>query len=78
MERPSAEGTILQAEGYEQNIPLLLTRQPAGRVHSVFQNGVNIRMGKKLFFIGTTKNGQLPFGIHLAQNQLQELLEVIK
>ncbi|WJY26877.1 DUF2877 domain-containing protein [Sporosarcina trichiuri] len=68
----------MRAEGYEQHIPLLLSEQPEGCVHSVFQNGANIRMGERLFFIGTVKNGQLPFGIHLPQGELQQLLEGIE
>ncbi|WP_251661399.1 DUF2877 domain-containing protein [Sporosarcina aquimarina] len=73
----SAKGSVLYAEEYEQRIPLLLSEHPGGKVHSIFQNGVNVQMGKHLFFIGTTKNGQLPFGIHLSHQHLQELLGTI-
>ncbi|GKV68575.1 hypothetical protein NCCP2716_10730 [Sporosarcina sp. NCCP-2716] len=46
-------------------------------MHSVFQNGANIRMGDWLFFIGTAKNGQLPFGVHLSGGDLYGLLQTI-
>lgn len=35
------------------------------QVEAVFQNGYNLRMGGHLLYIGTTKNGHTPFGIHL-------------
>ncbi|MFD2115058.1 DUF2877 domain-containing protein [Paenibacillus yanchengensis] len=64
---------VILAKEYEQRIPLLLSEHSEGYVHSVFQNGVNIQMGGRLFFIGTTKNGQLPFGIHLDNDTWQQL-----
>ncbi|QTD39806.1 DUF2877 domain-containing protein [Sporosarcina sp. Te-1] len=69
---------VLLAKEYEQRIPLLLSEHPAGRVHSVFQNGVNIQMGGRLFFIGTKKNGELPFGMHLSSNSLQYAVGTIE
>ncbi|WP_432353558.1 DUF2877 domain-containing protein [Sporosarcina sp. A2] len=77
MDELSAKSSLLIAAGYEQSIPLLLTEQPVGTIHSVFPNGLNIRMGERLFFIGTTKNGQLPFGIHLTGRDLQEVLDAV-
>jgi len=64
-------------EEYQQNIPLFLIKNRTGRVHSVFENGINIRMGERLFFIGTLKNGRLPFGIHLQNKALKELITSI-
>ena len=55
----------LFGEGYSYLIPLLLFKKKNGVVHSRFTNGLNIKMGDSLIFIGTTKNGLLPFGIHL-------------
>lgn len=78
MDRPSGTDSVLQAEEYEQRIPLLLSAHSEGIVHSVFQNGANIRMGDRLFFVGTSKNGQLPFGIHLSGGDLYGLLQTIE
>lgn len=64
-------------EEYEENIPLFLINNKKGTVHSIFNNGMNIRMGERLFFIGTTKNGRLPFGIHLHNDVVHELLQSI-
>jgi len=64
-------------EEYERNIPLFLINNEIGTVHSLFNNGMNIRMGERLFFIGTTKNGRLPFGIHLKNEKINELLTSI-
>lgn len=69
---------ILYAEEYEHSIPLFLIKNPLGSVHSLFQNGLNIRMGERLFFIGTDKNGKLPFGIHLQKDAVQKLLASIQ
>lgn len=68
----------MYAEEYERNIPLFLIENPSGSVHSRFQNGLNIRMGERLFFIGTDKNGKLPFGIHLQNEAIQKLLSSIQ
>lgn len=58
-------------------LPLLHGGKP-GCVHSIFHNGWNIRMGDGLIFIGTTKNGQLPFGIHLEDKQVPKLISMLQ
>lgn len=69
----------IQADGmYSLAVHSLLHAGEPGYVHSVFQNGWNIRMGDGLIFIGTTKNGRLPFGIHLEDRQVAELIPLIK
>jgi hypothetical protein len=65
-------------EEYHQHIPLLLKKYKSGYVHSKFSNGMNIRMGDCLLFIGTTKNGHLPFGIHMHKQTIQQLIDGIK
>lgn len=67
----------LWVEEYEHTIPLFLKNNNAGTVHSVFNNGMNILMGNRLFFIGTVKNGKLPFGIHVNKESVQKLLSSI-
>jgi carbamate kinase len=64
---------LIYIEEYQQNIPLFLKHNRTGFVHSVFENGINIRMGERLIFIGTVKNGRLPFGMHLQKETLKEL-----
>ncbi|MBS4218404.1 DUF2877 domain-containing protein [Bacillus sp. FJAT-49711] len=64
-------------EEYAKNIPLFLTENETGYIHSVFNNGVNIKLGKRLLFIGTTKNGQLPFGAHLSKEVNEQILKEI-
>ncbi len=56
---------ILFGEEYSYLIPPLLSQNENGYVHSRFSNGFNIKMKDSLVFIGNTKNGLLPFGIHL-------------
>ncbi|MED1664882.1 DUF2877 domain-containing protein [Brevibacillus laterosporus] len=70
---------LLQINGmYSQSVhPLLQTDKP-GYIHSVFQNGWNIGMGDGLIFIGSAKNGLLPFGIHLEDRFLPKLISLIE
>ncbi|MBD7907666.1 DUF2877 domain-containing protein [Sporosarcina gallistercoris] len=77
MVRPQARLTILHATEYQQQIPFHLAKHPVCQIHSMFQNGLNIKSANRLFFIGTVKNGRLPFGIHLTPEQLQQLLNGI-
>ncbi len=64
-------------EEYEENIPLFLIKNKKGTIHSIFNNGMNIRMGERIIFIGTMKNGRLPFGIHLQNDIAHELLQSV-
>ena len=43
-------------------------------VHSSFQNGLNLIGDNGLVFIGTMKNGELPFGIHLNDEDTNNLI----
>ncbi|MGG0643864.1 DUF2877 domain-containing protein [Sporosarcina gallistercoris] len=74
MDWPQARLTILHASEYQQQIPFHLAKHPVCQIHSTFQNGLNIKSGNRLFFIGTLKNGRLPFGIHLTPEYLQQVL----
>lgn len=65
---------MVKAEEYSYRIPLLLKEQGSGKIHSIFQNGLNIKAGGSLIFIGNRKNGQIPFGIHLKNEDIQGLL----
>lgn len=69
---------IFYAEEYHQHIPLSFPDKQGGKVHSTFANGLNISFGDRLLFIGTKKNGQLPFGIHLQMDALKQLLALIR
>ncbi|WP_217587216.1 DUF2877 domain-containing protein [Lentibacillus saliphilus] len=69
--------TVFGVEEYNKHIPLFLSNHPMGNVHSVFNNGLNIQMGDNLFFIGTDKNGQLPFGMHLETADVHQLVSII-
>lgn len=77
MVRPQARLAILHASEYQQQIPFHLAKHPVCQIHSIFQNGLNIKSGNRLFFIGTLKNGRLPFGIHLTPDHLQQVLNGI-
>ncbi|WP_277585037.1 DUF2877 domain-containing protein [Psychrobacillus antarcticus] len=57
----------LFGEDYSYLVPLLLSNNENGHVHSRFSNGFNIKMGDSLVFIGNNKNGSLPFGVHLQE-----------
>ncbi|MFJ5770893.1 DUF2877 domain-containing protein [Psychrobacillus sp. NPDC093180] len=57
----------LFGEDYSYLVPLLLYKSENGYVHSRFANGFNIKIEDSLVFIGNNKNGLLPFGIHLQE-----------
>lgn len=46
------------------------------KVHSIFNNGINIIGDDGLVFIGRDKNGQLPFGIHLDEKDMKILRNI--
>ncbi len=43
------------------------------KVHSTFENGINLISKDGLIFIGSEKNVLLPFGIHLRKKDIKEL-----
>lgn len=65
---------IVLGEEVSSTVPPLLKRQGEGIVHSLFPNGCNIRMGGSLLFIGNSKYGRLPFGIHLNKDDTDNVL----
>ncbi|AZS13404.1 DUF2877 domain-containing protein [Paenibacillus lutimineralis] len=69
---------LIQASGaYSSTVPPLLQSEEPGYVHSIFKNGWNVRCGNGLIFIGSRKNGELPFGIHLEDDLLPQLIPLL-
>lgn len=69
---------LIQADGeYSKAVPPLLQTGESGYVHSIFKNGWNVRSGDGLIFIGSRKNGQLPFGIHLEDSLVPQLISLV-
>lgn len=46
------------------------------KVHSIFHSGINIEAKDGLVFIGEDKNGRLPFGIHLHEKDIKNLINI--
>lgn len=69
---------LIIAEKASQNIEQLSKSSQRWYVHSLFQNGFNLSNGKHLVFIGTDKNGELPFAINLSDFHAKSLLKQIK
>lgn len=46
------------------------------KVHSIFNNGINIKGKNRLIFIGTDDNGVLPFGIHLKRKDISKIIDL--
>lgn len=67
----------IKVEEFNEVIPPYLDQFSHGYVHSVFNNGFNIKMGQRVFFIGREKNGRLPFGIHLSITDVRTVIEWI-
>jgi hypothetical protein len=72
------EKITLFGEEFSNLVPLLLSQHKKGRVHSIFNNGFNIKMDDSLVFIGNNKNGLLPFGIHLQEEDTFKAVSVVK
>ncbi|MCR8644771.1 DUF2877 domain-containing protein [Paenibacillus sp. N1-5-1-14] len=70
--------SIFMGENVHAQLATLLSQKPVGYIHSIFENGINIAFGKKLIFVGTTKNGMLPYGIHMRQEQVRRLRFYVK
>ena len=56
-------------------LKIFLHENSTWRVHSLFKNGLNLSNGEDLLFIGTNKNGELPFAVHLTLTHTQELIQ---
>lgn len=69
---------VLFGEDYSCQIPHLLCKIGNGIVHSRFSNGFNIKLSDSLLFIGSNKNGLLPFGIHLREEDTVRAVSSIK
>ncbi|MGG0811465.1 DUF2877 domain-containing protein [Paenibacillus alvei] len=67
--------SCLRGEEIHAELPALLSQRRLGFVHSIFENGINLAIGEseELVFIGTTKNGRLPFGIHMGVERVRRL-----
>lgn len=69
---------IIEAQRMAQNIANLLVERQTWRVHSVFTNGFNLENEDERIFIGTAKNGQLPFAIQLTTSDVTKLIATIQ
>ncbi|HLR21583.1 MAG TPA: DUF2877 domain-containing protein [Tissierellaceae bacterium] len=57
-------------------VDLLKELKDNNKVHSIFNNGINIESKNGLIFIGSDKNGVLPFGIHLKRIDISKITDV--
>ncbi|MBC1435339.1 carbamate kinase [Listeria rocourtiae] len=69
---------IIKALSMAQNVANLLANRKAWRVHSIFTNGFNLECEEERIFIGTAKNGRLPFAIQLTHNDVSALIATIQ
>ena len=67
---------IIYAKQVSENV--LKDLNPNNKIHSIFENGINIKGQDGLIFIGSEKRGRLPFGIHLKDKDIKELTNVNK
>lgn len=69
---------IIKALSMAQNVAKLLANRKVWRVHSIFTNGFNLECEEERIFIGTAKNGRLPFAIQLTNNDVSALIATIQ
>lgn len=70
--------SMIQAQRMAQNVANLLVEHQTWRVHSVFTNGFNLENEAERIFIGTTKNGQLPFAVQITSRDVTKLIAMIQ
>ncbi|EUJ45537.1 hypothetical protein PRIP_06763 [Listeria riparia FSL S10-1204] len=61
---------VIQAENIAQHVVELLENAKTWHVHSVFNNGFNLENNGELIFVGTDKNGKLPFAIQISETDI--------
>lgn len=54
-------------------VDLIENLDKESRIHSIFNNGINIESKNGLIFMGSDKYGQLPFGIHLNNRDITKI-----
>ncbi|MBC6314462.1 carbamate kinase [Listeria grandensis] len=69
---------LIQATNLAQNVADLLVTDQVWRVHSIFQNGINLENAGNLIFIGTAKNGKLPFAVQIAPSDVTTLIATMR
>lgn len=58
-------------------VPLYLKNKRLGKVHSKFQNGLNIQFDDKLIYISHTESPLSAYGINIDKNKLQEIIKMV-
>ncbi|MEJ8547561.1 DUF2877 domain-containing protein [Brevibacillus borstelensis] len=68
----------MNAQAYSDVLQGVLRTCPStGRVHSVFASSANLQFGERLVHLGTSRQGDLPYGVLLQDRQMIELLAMI-
>jgi len=65
-------------EAMSNLVPLYLKEFSVGKVHSKFNNGINIQIEEHLIFIGRCATPLAAFGLNIDEEKLQQLLSVVK
>ncbi len=65
-------------EAVSNLVPLYLKEANVGKVHSKFNNGINIQIEEHLIFIGHCETPLAAFGLNIAEEKLQQLLNSVK
>lgn len=68
---------MIYVQKISEQLEMKLMKRHHWKVHSIFKNGLNLISGKELLFIGTDKNGELPFAVHLSFKDTKEILKKV-
>lgn len=67
------------ARGAKSNLlPLYLKNRSAGKVHSKFNNGLNIQINEYLIYVGRLGTPLAAFGMNIAEEKLKHLLNSVR
>lgn len=59
-------------------LPLYLKKRSVGKVHSKFNNGLNIQIDDYLIYVGRFGNPLAAFGLNIADEKLKQLLNSVR
>lgn len=66
---------IINREVRSNLLPLYLKNHSVGKVHSKFNNGLNIQFGDFLIYISSTDSSLSAFGLNIGKGKLREILD---
>jgi len=72
-----AEGNV-GTEARSNLLPLYLKNRRVGKVHSKFNNGLNVQFDDVLIYVGCSGTPLSPFGLNIEEEKLKAILRSVQ